>query len=98
MNNILLVESTERILKIKQMIHSLYKMKDLDSVTLFLSIQIKHLSDDQIKLFQTYYIEKLLECFNIIKCNKIHLSMKQDLQNCNENNEIFSDDEFADYQ
>ena len=40
-NDILLVESTKRILKIKQMIHSLYKMKDLDPATLFLSIQIE---------------------------------------------------------
>src|SRR5438876_946980 len=45
MNNILLVESTEKILKIKQMIHFLYKMKDLDQATLFLSIQIEQLSD-----------------------------------------------------
>ena len=45
-NDILLVESTERILKIKQMIHSLYKMKNLSWTALFLSIQIEWLSDD----------------------------------------------------
>ena len=71
-------------------------MKDLDSVTLFLSIQIKQLSDDQIKLSQTHYIEKLLEHFDMIKCHKTHLSMKQNLQN--DNNKILSDNKFADYQ
>ena len=76
MNNMLLVKLTERILKIKQMIYFLYKIKDLNSAALFLSIQIKHLFNSQIKLSQTHYIKKLLECFNMIKCNKIHLLIK----------------------
>jgi Reverse transcriptase (RNA-dependent DNA polymerase) len=96
MNDILLIESTEKILKIKQMIHSLYKMKDLDQAALFLSIQIEQLLNNQIKLSQIHYIKKLLECFDMIKCHKTHLLMKQDLQN--DNNEILSDDKFTDYQ
>ena len=67
-------------------------------MTLFLNIQIEQLLNSQIKFSQTHYIEKLLECFDMIKCHKAHLLMKQEFHSCNNNNEILSDDKFTDYQ
>src|SRR5436190_11897723 len=79
-DDMLLVGPTDGILNVKQMILSLYKMKDLGPAALFLGIQIERLLDGRIKLSQTHYIDKLLDRFGMTNCNKAHLPMKRDLQ------------------
>src|SRR5436190_13692167 len=58
-DDILLVGPTEGINNVKQIIRLLYKFKDLGPARLFLKIKIERLSESQIKISQTCYIEKL---------------------------------------
>jgi hypothetical protein len=95
MDNILLVGTSDGIANVKNMTKPLYKMKDLGHTRLFLGIEIDYLSDSRIKLSQTRYIKKLLECFRMTGCNTTHLLMKRDLQ---ESDNLLSDNEITDYQ
>ena len=78
-NDLLIVdENMKYINEIKSNLSNRFKMHDLRSAQLYLSIEIVR-DDDSVLFRQMIYLKKMLKCFEIKNCKFVDLSMKFDL-------------------